>query len=130
MRMILPEVHDGELRKIEIPGDGMLILTFETIDKSITSLILEDVRDFRCDGVLAGNIISKIVRIVEPTLDDLARATCRESDPRHCKPPSERERRLLEGTLRAVTQGELVFLRMESSYGCTMDALCSGYAIR
>src|SRR3546814_9656626 len=84
----------GELRRIEIPGDGTLALTFETIDKELRSITLEGVEDFRCDGLLAGNMIFDLQRIDEPGLGDLARVTCRESrfDDR---PPSSAERETL-----------------------------------
>ncbi|MGD1876390.1 MAG: hypothetical protein ACFB13_02695 [Kiloniellaceae bacterium] len=127
MTVILPEIHDGELRKIEIPGNATLTLTFETIDKKVKSLTLEGVEDFRCDGILAGNIVSDIQQIDEPTLQDLERVTCRESTLRDSRPPSEKERGYLRSKLEAVRRGDLVFLRMESSYGCVMGTVCRSY---
>jgi hypothetical protein len=85
---------------------------------------LEGVVAFRCDGVLEGNIINSVWQIVQPTLDDLARVTCGESRPSRCTPPTERDRGFLQGKLDAVRRGELIFLTMESSYGCVMDAVC------
>src|SRR3546814_20928320 len=64
--VVLPEIHDGELRRIEIPGDGTLALTFETIDKELRSITLEGVEDFRCEGLLAGNMIFDLQRISWP----------------------------------------------------------------
>src|SRR3546814_10499840 len=124
----LPEIHDGEVRRIEIPGDGTLALTVENIDKELRSITLEGVEDFRCDGLLAGNMIFDLQRIDEPGLGDLARVTCRESrfDDR---PPSSAERETLLRKQESVRRGDLVFLKLESSYGCVMDALCRGFRI-
>src|SRR3546814_12348420 len=111
----LPEIHDGELRRIEIPGDGTLALTFETIDKELRSITLEGVEDFRCDGLLAGNMIFDLQRIDEPGLGDLARVTCRESrfDDR---PPSSAERETLlrkqESERKSGVEGKRVTVRV------------------
>jgi hypothetical protein len=123
MTVILPEIHDGELRKIEIPGNGTLSLTFETIDRVTHSLRLEGVERFRCDNLLQGNIVFDIQRIEDPSLDDLARVTSMEDR------NSEKGRNFLRDQQTAVRQGELMFLRLESSYGCVMDALCRGFRI-
>lgn len=121
MKTILPEVHDGELRKIEIPGDKNLTLTFETLDKDIRSITLQGVEHFRCDNLQHGNIIFDIQQIEEPSLDDLARVTSMESA------MSEKGRDYLRDQQKAVKAGDLMFLRMESSYGCNMDALCRSF---
>jgi hypothetical protein len=121
MKAILPEVHDSELRKIEIPGDKNLTLTFETIDKGVCSITLQDVEHFRCDNLQHGNIIFDIQQIEAPSLEDLARVTSIESV------ASEKGRDYLRDQQKAVQLGEMLFLRMESSYGCNMDALCRSF---
>jgi hypothetical protein len=129
MPVILPGIHDSELRRIEIPGDKTLSLTFETIRKELRSIILEGVEDFRCDALLAGNIISDLWKIEEPALDDLVRVYCRESQFDKNRPLSEADRDMLRRKQEAVRRGDLIFLRLESSYGCVMDALCRGFRI-
>jgi hypothetical protein len=121
MTVILPEVHDGELRRIEIPGDKTFALTFETIDKEVRTLRLQDVEHLRCNNLLQGNIIFDIQQLEDPSLADLARVTSMETA------ASEKGRDYLRDMQKAVKSGELMFLRMESSYGCTLDALCRGY---
>ena len=123
------KVHDGELRRIEIPGDSTVTLSFETIDKNVVSLTLEGIEEFRCDAVLAGNIISGIWKNDEPTLDHLIRVSCRDSNPNDRQPLSEKDRSHLQDKLEAVRRGDLVFISLESSYGCVMDALCRSYQI-
>lgn len=123
------KIHDGELRNIAMPGDSTVTLSFETIDKKMVSLTLEGVTDFRCDALLAGNIISGAWQIDEPTLDHLNRVTCRESQPGARRPPSEKDRRYLQEKLEAVQRGDLAFISLESSYGCVIDALCRSYQI-
>lgn len=127
MTVILPDIHDGELRRIEIPGDGSISLTIETTGKQLRSIILEGVEDFRCDGLLAGNIILDLRQVESPTLEDLARVACRETRLKDEVPLGESER--LGRRQEAVQQGKLLFLRLESSYGCVMDALCRRYRI-
>lgn len=122
-------VHDGELRRIEIPGDSTITLGFESSSQKAVSLVLEGVEAFRCDGVLAGNIISGVWQIDQPTVDDLARVTCGESRPAASKPPSERDRVFLQSKLEAVCRGDLVFVVVESSYGCAVDVLCRKFHI-
>lgn len=121
MTVILPEIHDGELRKIEIPGDESLTLTFETINKKARTITLEGVERFRCDNLLQGNIVFNIRRIEDPSLDDLARVTGMDS------PVSEKGRDFLRDKQLAVRQGELQFLTLQSSYGCALDVLCRSY---
>ena len=75
MTVILPEVHDGELRKIEIPGDKTFALTFETIDKDTRQMTLEGVEHLRCNNLLGGNIVFDIQQVDDPSLHDLARVT-------------------------------------------------------
>lgn len=121
MTVILPEVHDGELRKIEIPGDKSFTLTFETIDGNVKVLTLQDVAHLRCNNLLQGNIVFDIQKIEAPSLDDLARVTTMETS------VSEKGRDYLRDQQKAVQRGEILFLRMESSYGCVLDVLCRGY---
>jgi len=130
MTVILPEIHDSELRKTEIPGDNTLSLIFETIDKELRSITLEGVEDFRCDALLAGNIIFDLRKVESPTLEDLARVACREARlPNDMSPLSEGEHDHLGRRQEAVRHGKLLFLRLESSYCCVMDALCRSYRI-
>jgi hypothetical protein len=129
MTVILPEIHDSELRRIEIPGDKTLSLIFETVGKELRSITLEGVEDFRCDALLAGNIIFDLRKMESPTLEDLARVFCRESQFEKDRPHSKADRDALSRKQEAVRRGDLVFLRLESSYGCVMDALCRGFRI-
>ena len=122
MTVILPEVSDGELRKIEMPGDKTFTLTIETHDKDIRTLKLEGVEHLRCNNLLLGNVIFDIQKIEAPNLSDLARVTSMESA------VSEKGRDYLRDLRAAVQKGELTFLRLESSYGCVLDALCHGYS--
>ncbi len=122
MTVILPEVSDGELRKIEMPGDKSFTLTIETIDKETRTLTLEGVEHLRCNNLLLGNIIFDIQKIEAPNLSDLARVTSMESA------VSEKGRDYLRDLRAAVQKGELTFLRLESSYGCVLDALCHNYS--
>ena len=121
MTVILPEVHDGELRRIEIPGDKSFALTFETLDKEVRSLTLEGVEHLRCNNLLQGNIVFDIQQLENPSLADLARVTSMETA------ASEKGRDYLRDMQKAIQQGELLFLRLESSYGCMLDALCRSY---
>ncbi|MEQ8356172.1 MAG: hypothetical protein RH942_11590 [Kiloniellaceae bacterium] len=123
MTVILPEIHDGELRKIEIPGDKTFTLTFETIDENEKALTLEGVEHLRCGNLLLGNIIFDIQQIEAPSLNDLARVTSMDSA------VSEKGRDYLRDLRKSVQEGDLLFLRLESSYGCVLDALCAGYRI-
>lgn len=129
MTVILPGIHDGELRRIEIPGDNTLSLTFETIGKELRSIVLEGVEDFRCDALLAGNIIFDLRKVESPTLEDLARVACRETRLTDDMSLTQSERDHLGRRQEAVRQGKLLFLRLESSYGCVMDALCHGFRL-
>jgi hypothetical protein len=130
MEMVnVPGIHDSELRRIEIPGDKTLSLTFETVGKELRSIVLEGVEDFRCDALLAGNIIADFWKIERPTIEDLARVACREISLKDSRSLSQREREFLCRRQAAVQQGELLFLRLESSYGCVMDALCRSYRV-
>jgi hypothetical protein len=121
MTEILPEVSDGELRKIEMPGDKSFTLTIETLDKGVRTLKLEGVEHLRCNNLLLGNIIFDIQKIEAPNLSDLARVTSMESA------VSEKGRDYLRDLSAAVKKGDLTFLRLESSYGCHLDALCHSY---
>jgi len=121
MTVILPEVHDGELRKIEIPGDKSFSLTFETIDKETRVLILDGVEHLRCNNLLGGNIVFDIQQVEEPSLHDFARVTSLENA------VSEKGRDYLRDLRESVAAGDLLFLRLESSYGCVLDALCRSY---
>jgi hypothetical protein len=120
MSVILPEIHDGELRRIDIPGDDSLTLTFETINREVRTITLEGVEHFRCDNLLQGNIVFDIQRIEDPSLDDLARVTGMDSA------VSEKGRGHLRDKQLAVRQGELQFLTLRSSYGCSLAVLCRG----
>ena len=121
MTVILPEVSDGELRKIEMPGDKTFTLTIETIDNDTRTLKLEGVEHLRCNNLLLGNIIFDIQKIETPNLSDLARVTSMDSA------VSEKGRDYLRDLRAAVQKGDLTFLRVESSYGCVLDALCHSY---
>ena len=121
MTEILPEINGGELRKIEMPGDKSFTLTIETLDKDTRTLKLEGVEHLRCNNLLLGNIIFDIQKIEAPNLSDLARVTSLESA------VSEKGRDYLRDLSAAVKKGELTFLRLESSYGCHLDALCRSY---
>ena len=121
MTEILPEVSDGELRKIEMPGDKSFSLTIETHEKDIRTLKLEGVEHLRCNNLLLGNIIFDIQKVEAPNLSDLARVTSMENA------VSEKGRDYLRDLRTAVKNGELTFLRLESSYGCVLDALCRSY---
>ncbi|GAB4394135.1 MAG: hypothetical protein Tsb0032_16500 [Kiloniellaceae bacterium] len=121
MTEILPEVNDGELRRIEMPGDKTFTLTIETHDKEIRTLKLEGVEHLRCNNLLAGNVIFDIQKIEAPNLSDLARVTSLEGS------VSEKGRDYLHDLRKAVQQGDLTFLRLESSYGCHLDALCRSF---
>ena len=121
MTEILPEINDGELRKIEMPGDKSFTLTIETLDKDSRSLTLEGVEHLRCNNLLLGNIIFDIQKIEAPNLSDLARVTSLEGS------VSEKGRDYLRDLSAAVKKGELTFLRLESSYGCHLDALFRSY---
>lgn len=123
MTVILPEVHDGELRKIEIPGDKSFSLTFETLDRETRVLTLEGVEHLRCNNLLGGNIVFDIQRVEAPSLHDLARVTSMETA------VSEKGRDYLRDLSKSVAAGDLLFLRLESSYGCVLDALCRSYTI-
>src|SRR3546814_13179824 len=113
MTVVLPEIHDAELRRIEMPGDGTVSLTFEIADKTLRSIVLEGVEDFRCDALLAGNIVFSLEKIENPILDDLVRVNCRETSVADCKPPSEARLTDLRRKQEAVRQGNLLFLRSE-----------------
>ena len=121
MTEILPEVNDGELRKIEMPGDKSFSLTIETHDKEIRTLKLDGVEHLRCNNLLLGNVIFDIQKVEAPNLSDLARVTSMENA------VSEKGRDYLRDLRKAVQKGELTFLRLESSYGCVLDALCRSY---
>jgi len=121
MTEILPEINDGELRKIEMPGDKSFTLTIETLDKTARTLKLEGVEHLRCNNLLLGNIIFDIQKIEAPNLSDLARVTSLEGS------VSEKGRDYLHDLSAAVKKGDLTFLRLESSYGCHLDALCHSY---
>lgn len=121
MTEILPEINDGELRKIEMPGDKSFTLTIETLDKDLRTLKLEGVEHLRCNNLLLGNIIFDIQKIEAPNLSDLARVTSLEGS------VSEKGRDYLHDLSASVKKGELTFLRLESSYGCHLDALCRSY---
>jgi hypothetical protein len=121
MTVILPEIHDGELRGIEIPGDKTVTLTFETLEKQTLSLTLEAVEHFRCDNLLQGNIVFEIERLDDPSLIDLARVTGMEGV------ASEKGRDYLRDRQEAVHRGDLMLLKLQSSYGCSIDALCAAY---
>ncbi|MEO3431267.1 hypothetical protein AAFN88_20595 [Pelagibius sp. CAU 1746] len=121
MKTILPEVSDGELRKIEMPGDKTFTLTIETHDKDTRILKLEGVEHLRCNNLLLGNVIFDVQKIEAPNLSDLARVTSMDNA------VSEKGRDYLRDLGTAVEKGELTFLRLESSYGCHLDALCRSY---
>ena len=121
MTVILPDIHDGELRRIEIPGDRSISLTFETIDKQVRTITLEGVVHLRCDNLLAGNIVFDIQEIDDPSLDDFARVARTEGT------NSEKGWDYLRDKRKETRDGTLHFLRLESSYGCVMDALCRSY---
>ena len=121
MTVILPEVHDGELRKIEIPGDKTFALTFETIDKDTRQMTLEGVEHLRCNNLLGGNIVFDIQQVDDPSLHDLARVTSMDYA------VSEKGRDYLRDLRQSVAKGDLLFVRLESSYGCVLDALCRRY---
>lgn len=121
MTEILPEISDGELRKIEMPGDKTFTLTIETHDKDICTLKLEGVEHLRCNNLLLGNVIFDVQKIEAPNLSDLARVTSMENA------VSEKGRDYLSDLRKAVQKGELTFLRLESSYGCHLDALCRSF---
>jgi hypothetical protein len=121
MTEILPEVNDGELRKIEMPGDKSFTLTIETLNKDIRTLTLEGVEHLRCNNLLLGNIVFDVQKVEAPNLSDLARVTSMDNA------VSEKGRDYLRDLGAAVQKGDLTFLRLESSYGCHLDALCRSY---
>ena len=121
MTEILSEDKNGELRRNEIAGDRSCTMKRETHDKEIRTLMLDGVEHLRCNNLLLGNVIFDIQKIEAPNLSDLARVTSMENA------VSEKGRDYLRDLRAAVRNGELTFLRLESSYGCVLDALCRRY---
>lgn len=115
--IIYPEFHDGNLIKIELENEN-IILTTKDIKKEFYEIFLEGVMKFRVIDFLEGNIIFEVIiqkeEALMANLCDLFAISEKEFNSRlDC----------FGKIIDKIKKGELILFHISCSYGCELYAL-------
>lgn len=118
-----PSIHDGLLKGIQLEDDKTCRLTFQNSSGNRVELILTNVKHFRADELLEGNIVGEwfLFRGKEIPIANLEHLIYGNQ---HAAPSH------LETLYKKYTDGQFVFFQLEPSYGCKIQALCGGIQCR
>jgi hypothetical protein len=116
--ILQPNLHDGRLLGINIPVDGCVELTVQSLDGRQYRILLEGTREFWATDFRAGNIILDVTlaRGREVRIADVEALACQfQGEVRS----AEHVQRIYERVLRE----SLFVLELNPSYGCHLIAV-------
>ena len=108
--------HDSQLIGLRCIEPRVMRLSFVLVNQEKVDLLVHDIVAFRCDNFREGNIV---FQVEEPPM-----AHIEAEEVSHLLQIPDPSHHHVETLVNRITTGELLYLRVEGSYGAEITAAC------